>query len=186
LNNGCKFAIISPVEVTTAQRDAGEQRITAADRDLGLQLGAVMLRCMSSDGGAVIRALDESGITFIQMKVLVTLAGEHSEPPTLKFLAESLELSLASASRAVDGLVKRRLVARVEDTDDRRVRRLSLTDAGRSLSHRILTARLEGLGRFVSSLASAERAKLEAALELLLERDEIAEVYRRYRKEARG
>jgi DNA-binding MarR family transcriptional regulator len=173
------------MEVTTAKRDAGEQQITAADRDLGLQLGAVILRCMSSDGGAVIRALDESGITFIQMKLLVTLAGEHEERLTLKFLAESLGLSLASASRAVDALVKRKLVARAEDTDDRRVRRLSLTDTGQSLTHRILTARLEGLGRFVSSLSGAERAKLETALELLLERDEIAELYRRYRKEAR-
>jgi DNA-binding MarR family transcriptional regulator len=172
------------MEVTTAPRDTTEQRVTAADRELGLRLGAVLLRCLSADGGAVIRALDESGIGFIQMKVLVMLAGEDEEAPTLGSLAESLGLSDASASRAVDGLVKRKLVIRAEDTDDRRVRRLSLTDAGHSLTHRILTARLEGLGRFAASLSRAERAKLDAALELLLERDDIAETYRRYRKEA--
>jgi DNA-binding MarR family transcriptional regulator len=103
----------------------------------------------------------------------------------VKYLSDSLGLSLASASRAVDGLVKQQLVARTEDTEDRRVKRLSLTEAGESLSHRILTARLEGLGKFVASLTPAERTKLESALELLVERDEIAEVYRRYRKEAR-
>jgi DNA-binding MarR family transcriptional regulator len=173
------------MEATTATQDTREPQITAADRELALRLGAVMLRGLSADGGAVIRALDESGIGFIQMKVLVTLAGEDEEPPTLGSLAESLGLSDASASRAVDGLVKRKLVIRAEDADDRRVRRVSLTDAGHSLTHRILTARLEGLGRFAASLSRAERAKLDAALELLLKRDDIAETYRRYRKEAR-
>jgi DNA-binding MarR family transcriptional regulator len=174
------------VEPTTVEKPAkSEVRVTTADRELGLRLGAVMLRCLSSDGGAVVQALDESGISFIQMKVLVTLAGEHDEPPTVKYLSESLGLSLASASRAVDGLVKRKLVTRTEDDQDRRVRRLALTDGGHSLSHRILTARLEGLGRFAASLSAAERTKLESALDLLLEREEIAEVYRQYRKEAR-
>jgi DNA-binding MarR family transcriptional regulator len=163
---------------------SSETRLRAADRELGLRLGAVMLRCLSSDGGAVVQALDESGISFIQMKILVTVAGDNPEPPTVKRLAESLGLSLASASRAVDGLVKRDLLVRSEDDQDRRVRRLSLTDAGERLTHRILTARLEGLGRFAASLTDEERDRLEAALDLLLERDEIAEFYRRYRKEA--
>jgi DNA-binding MarR family transcriptional regulator len=172
------------MEATTATADSQAKRITAADRVLGLRLGAVMLRCLSSDGGAVVRALDESGLNLIDMKIPVRLAGEDEDPPTLGSLADSMNLSDASASRAVDGLVKRKLVVRAEDPGDRRVRRLSLTEAGRSLSHRVLTARLEGLGRFAASLSSDERAKLDAALELLLERDEIAEVYRRYRKEA--
>jgi DNA-binding MarR family transcriptional regulator len=173
------------MEATTAAATRAERRITAADRELGLRLGAVMLRCLSSDGGAVVRALDESGLNLIDLKILVRLAGADEEPPTLGSLAESLNLSDASASRAVDGLVKRKLVVRAEDSDDRRVRRLSLTEAGHTLSRRVLTARLEGLGRFAASLSSDERAKLDAALVLLLERDEIAEIYRRYRKEAR-
>lgn len=143
-----------------------------------------MLCCLSSDGGAVIRALDESGISFTQMKVLVTLAGEHDESPTVKLLAESLGLSLASASRAVDGLVKRDLVVRAEDERDRRVRRLTLTPAGRRLSDSILTARLEGLSNFATSLSASERASLDAALELLMERDDVAAVYRQYRRGA--
>jgi DNA-binding MarR family transcriptional regulator len=175
-------AIISRMEASTT---TAEPKITAADRELGLRLGAVMLRCMSSDGGAVIEALDESGISFIQMKVLVTIAGDQPEPATMKQLAESLGLSLASASRAVDGLVKGGLVVRAEDDQDRRVRRISLTESGERLSHRILAARLEGLGRFAASLSAEERQRLDAALGLLLERDEIAELYRRYRKEAR-
>jgi DNA-binding MarR family transcriptional regulator len=173
------------VEPTASGPTTADGKITAADRELGLRLGAVMLRCMSSDGGAVIQALDESGISFIQMKILVTIAGDQPEPPTVKLLAESLGLSLASASRSVDGLVKSELVARAEDEQARRIRRLSLTEAGQRLSQRILVARLEGLGRFAASLRSEERDKLAAALDLLLEREEIADVYRKYRREAR-
>ena len=76
-----------------------------------------MLRCMSADGGSAIRVIDESGLTFTQMKVLMTLAGAREQAPSLKPVAEGLGLSLPSASRAVDGLVKRALVARTEDPD---------------------------------------------------------------------
>lgn len=169
----------------TEMGDKPRARVGAADRELGLRLGAVLLRCMSADGGAVVRALDEAGISFVQMKILVTLAGENPEPPTLGQLAESLELSSASASRAIDGLVRGGYVSRVEDAEDRRVRRLSLTADGLSLSQRILTARLEGLSRFVASLTPDERERLAGALDLLLQRDEIADVYRRFRREAR-
>ena len=78
----------------------GTRRLTKADRELGYRLGAVMLRCMSADGGTAIRVIDESGLTFIQMKVLMTLVGSLDEPPTLKAVAERLGLSLPSASRA--------------------------------------------------------------------------------------
>jgi len=162
----------------------GERRLTKADRELGYRLGAVMLRCMSADGGTAIRVIDESGLTFIQMKVLMTLAGSLDDAPTLSPIAEKLGLSLPSASRAVDGLVKRKLVARTEDPTDRRQRRLSLTDSGRELSERIVAARLEGLGQFAASLTEDERERLDEALELLLEREEIADVYRQFRRQA--
>ena len=165
---------------------AAERPLRKADRELGYRLGAVMLRCMSADGGAAIRAIDESGLTFIQMKVLMTLSGADAEqePPTLKPVAADLGLSLPSASRAVDWLVKRGLVVRTEDPDDRRQRRLELSTAGRELADRIMAARLEGLGQFAASLSDEERERLDAALALLLEREEVAHVYRQYRRQA--
>ncbi len=155
------------------------------DRELGYRLGAVMLRCMSADGGTAIRVIDESGLTFTQMKVLMTLSGAE-EAPTLKPIAEGLGLSLPSASRAVDGLVKRDLVARTEHPDDRRQRLLSLTAGGRELAEKVVAARLEGLGQFAASLSDEERERLGEALDLLLERDEIADIYRQYRRQARS
>ena len=40
-----------------------------------------MLRCLSTDGGSAIRVIDESGLTFTQMKVLMTLAGAARAGP---------------------------------------------------------------------------------------------------------
>jgi len=144
-----------------------------------------MLCSFGSDGGSVIRAIDESGLGFTQMKALVRLAGHaDDEPATVKLVAEQLGISLASASRAVEGLVKRALATRVEDPDDRRVRRVSLTADGQEMADELMAARLAGLERFVESLGADERRKLEAALEVLLRRDDIADIYRTHRKRA--
>jgi DNA-binding MarR family transcriptional regulator len=152
------------------------------DRELAYRFGAVMLRCLHADDGAALRAIDDSGLTFTQMKALFTLAAERDEPHTLSSLADGLGLSDPAASRAVEGLVKRGLVARTEDDRDRRVRRLAPTADGSRLAEGIQAARLEGIGQFVASLTEPEREKLDEALELLLERDEIAAVYRKYRR----
>ena len=47
-----------------------------------------------------------------------------------------------------------------------------------------MAARLEGLGQFAASLTDEQRTRLEQALELLIERDEIADFYRQYRRQA--
>jgi DNA-binding MarR family transcriptional regulator len=155
------------------------------DRDLALRLGSLMLCTLGSEGGAVIKAIDETGLNFPQMKALVSLAGHSDSPPrTVKEVAERLGLSLASASRAVDDLVRRDLATRVEDPDDRRVRRVSLTASGEDIADELMAARLVGLEKFVSSLSSVERRKLEAALEVLLKRDDVGEAYRTHRKRA--
>ena len=150
-----------------------------------MRLGALMLSCMTSDGGAAIRAIDDSGLSFTQVKLLLSLGGLE-EAPTLKPLAESLGLSLASASRAADGLVRRELATRTEDPHDRRQRRLALTEAGDRLAEGIIAARLEGLGHFAATLSPVEREALERALALLLERGEVRDAYRKYRKGVRS
>ncbi len=158
---------------------------TKTDRELALKLGAFMLRCMSGGSNEVFRALDESGLTFTQMKVLVDLDTPEEDSRTVTALSEELGISPASASRAADGLFRKKLVTRVEDPDDRRVRRLALTSRGRELADRIISARLAGLEDFTATLDGDERRKLEAALDVLLERPEVAEIYRTYERKAR-
>jgi len=158
-------------------------RSPASDRELALQLGSLMLSTLGAGGGAVIRAIEESGLSFPQMKVLVSLAGQGSgEPAAVNQVAERLGVSLASASRAVDEMVRRGLASRVEDPVDRRVRRVSLTAAGQEVADELMAARLAGLESFVATLSAEERRKLEAALVVLLRRGDIADIYRTHRK----
>ena len=89
---------------------------------------------------------------------------------------------MAAISRAVDGLVEAGYVTRVEDPDDRRIRRIAITEAGEEVVGRILSARLAGLREFSESLTAAERRKLDSALELLLEREELALTYRKLKE----
>jgi DNA-binding MarR family transcriptional regulator len=160
-------------------------KISPTDGELPLKLGALFLRCMGPQSGEVLRVLDESGLTFVQMKVLVELQNPADELDTVTALADELGISAASASRAADGMVRKKLVTRIEDVDDRRVKRLALTAKGQRLADRIISARLAGLEEFTASLASDERQKLEAALDALLKRPEIAEIYRTYERKAR-
>jgi DNA-binding MarR family transcriptional regulator len=80
-------------------------------------------------------------------------------------------------SRAVDGLVKKRLVSRVEDPDDRRVRRVAITARGKQLVDKLLIVRQAGMEAFAASLSAAQRRKLDAAIDALMDREDIAETY---------
>jgi DNA-binding MarR family transcriptional regulator len=164
------------VEAAVRQR---EQKL--AD-DLALKIGALILRCMGPQGGEVLRVLDESGLTFVQMKALVELQSPEDALHTVTALSEELGISVASASRAADGMVRKRLVTRVEDPNDRRVKRLALTAKGLRLADRIISARLAGLEEFTGSLEAEERRKLESALDALMERPEMAEIYANYER----
>jgi DNA-binding MarR family transcriptional regulator len=80
-------------------------------------------------------------------------------------------------SRAVDALVKAKLATRVEDPDDRRVRRVKITAKGNDLVAKIVTVRLTGIEAFVTTLTAAQRRKLDAAVESLMEREDLAKTY---------
>ncbi len=112
-------------------------------------------------------------LTVTQIKLLHQLE-EATHELTLKEAAERLPLSLAAASRTVDDLVRRGMVQRHEDAEDRRMKRVSLTDAGRSAIRRLNAARLNGLEQFATTLTEDERQALAGALVPLLRRPDIA------------
>jgi DNA-binding MarR family transcriptional regulator len=92
--------------------------------------------------------------------------------------AESLGVSLAAMSRAVDGLFERGFVRRDEDAADRRMKRVGLTDAGRAVPQALNEGRLSALQELMSSLADEEADALQHALELILTRREDIAAYR--------
>jgi DNA-binding MarR family transcriptional regulator len=164
---------------------ATKERTKSTAGKLSIKLGAFLLRCMGGASSEVFRVIDESGLTFSQMKVLVELEAPDEDARTVTAISEELGISAASSSRAADGLVRKRLATRVEDPDDRRVRRLTLTAKGRELADRIISARLAGLEDFADSLSDDERKKLEAALDALLKRPEVAEIYSNMERKVR-
>jgi DNA-binding MarR family transcriptional regulator len=121
-----------------------------------------------------LNTIAELDISFTQMKALCALDADGEER-SVKALAESMNVSLPAMSRAVDGLYERGFVQREEDPTDRRMKRIRLTGAGRSVPRALNEARLSALSEFIGSLDADEADELEHALGLIVERrEEIA------------
>src|SRR3954453_20315919 len=94
-----------------------EPELSAKAAETAAKLGALFRYLFANDGGVQLRAMEESGLSFTQCKALFLLGtgGAGDETRALNELADGLGLSIASVSRAVDGLVRKRLVSRVQD-----------------------------------------------------------------------
>ena len=125
-----------------------------------LELWHHLMRGSSQQMYAVITELD---ISITQMKTLHALS-ESAQEISVKQVSDRLNLSLPGASRIVDALLRRGWVERREDPDDRRMKRIGITDAGRDVLERIETARLHGLEQYADSLTPEQRTRLSAAL----------------------
>jgi len=146
--------------------DTAEQ-VSAADLShlmLAL-LGAVQ---RSSGARDVIALIDELDMTLTQFKLLIELEVRES-PCSIKEAGGCVGLSLPAASRAADALVRRGLLERHEDEQDRRIKRLSLSPAGREAAGRIREARLAGIGRVARRMSPEERSRFAAAARPMLE-----------------
>jgi DNA-binding MarR family transcriptional regulator len=137
---------------------------------------------LSSQGG-FLQEVSERDLTLSQLKAL-SLLDEQPEPLSVKALAGRLGLSLPAASRAVDALFKRGLVERAEDAQDRRVKRIRLTAAGRKLIADLAAIRIADLKRLLGTFTATERRKLDSALETILQREEIKRFIPRQRRAA--
>jgi DNA-binding MarR family transcriptional regulator len=132
------------------------------------ELMRFFVRLMHGDQGELFAVVAELDLTMPQMRGLFVLnASERGL--ALTELAPRMGLSVAAAGRAVDGLVRHGLVDRAEDPADRRVKRLSITDAGQAAIVRIAEARREGFRRFAETLDEDGRAALAQAFARVLE-----------------
>ena len=141
---------------------------------LAADLYAVVIHIHKDCNSDLFEAVGMLELTLTQIKLLHYLE-EADEPLALKDAAALVQVSLPAASRLVDDLVRRRFAERNEDLEDRRMKRLSLTEAGSAVQRRLNAARLSGLTRFTESLSEPERELLQTAVAKLLERPEIAD-----------
>jgi DNA-binding MarR family transcriptional regulator len=141
--------------------------------DLAHDLCAVIAYLGKTCNSDVIEAVGALELSLTQIKLLHHLE-RADRALVLTEVADLVHVSLPAASRVVDDLVRRGLVERHEDATDRRMKRVSLTDAGRAIIRQIGAARLSGLQQFVEGLTEPERSALAQAVEKLMERPELA------------
>jgi DNA-binding MarR family transcriptional regulator len=143
----------------------------AADtRTLAEQLGGLTRRLFLDPHADHLGAIERHELTLTQVRALLLVASEE-EATSAGTVAERLGLSPAAITRALDALVARGLVNRRECSDDRRVRLVRATDAGRAIVDELAALRSAGLERFVGGLTSDQRELLSAALAALSDPD---------------
>lgn len=125
---------------------------------------SVVARLLEQTARAIYESRGPKAIHAGQWAVLRYLARAGRQARTVGGVATYLGVTHAPASRAVASLARKDYVVVKADPEDRRIRRIELTSAGRSLLdhdpvHR-LTSAIEGL-------SSDRQKELAATLELL-------------------
>jgi DNA-binding MarR family transcriptional regulator len=146
------------------------QAITVSSKSVARDLGVVFREVMTSTSHDFFAALDAAGLSFTQVKCLGLLSDAGSL--SVSALADELVISLAAASRAIDALVQRGEVTRVEDARDRRSKLVSITPRGRRSFEKLVAVRLAGVERLLAGLDADELEALAGALRPILERPE--------------
>jgi DNA-binding MarR family transcriptional regulator len=164
--------------------DVATPEVGPEAQETAARISALLRHLFLYDRGNLLRVIEESGLSLTQSKVLLELGGlgEVTEARQVTDLAEALGVSVPSMSRAVDGLVRKHLATRVEDADDRRVRRIAISPKGKRLVDALVVVRQAGMETFAASLTAAQRRKLDAAVDALMDRPDIAEAYEHLRE----
>ncbi|WP_433253541.1 MarR family winged helix-turn-helix transcriptional regulator [Streptosporangium sp. CA-135522] len=113
----------------------------------------------------LLRGFEGDEPSVIQIATLYVL--DHSALPTLRELAERIDRSVSATSRLVDQLVRRGMVDRHEDPDDRRARRIALTESGTDFLRGFERARADAQLKVMAHLTAEEREIVTRAMSLL-------------------
>ena len=127
-------------------------------RELVYQLARLMARCDDT-------CLAQHGITVTQGYALMSFPDEGDL--SMNALGEAIEVAGSTATRMVDQLVKKGLVDRRPDPEDRRIVRVTLTPRGRELRRQMEEATETCFRVAFGALAAAERPAVVRVLELI-------------------
>src|SRR6516165_3896593 len=106
--------------------------------------------------------IEETGLGLSDFGVLEILL--HKGPLPVNTIGPIVDLTPGSISVAVDRLVAKGLVSRVESTEDRRVRIVTLTPRGKDLITTAFQKHSAQIKKVFSALSPEELRSLEAAL----------------------
>jgi MarR family 2-MHQ and catechol resistance regulon transcriptional repressor len=122
----------------------------------------VMMKAMRALTRYAAAGIEETGLGLSDFGVLEVLL--HKGPLPVNTIGPIVDLTPGSISIAVDRLVAKGLVSRVESADDRRVRIVALTPLGKDLIVKAFRKHAGQMKRVFSELSSEELRALEAAL----------------------
>ncbi|SKB06297.1 MarR family winged helix-turn-helix transcriptional regulator [Aeromicrobium choanae] len=105
-------------------------------------------------------------LSFTHARLVFALA-HHDHPVAIGDLAEAVGLSAASAGRNVEQLVRKKLLVRTENPEDRRVKLVAVTDLGRSLAQSHLKSKEDAVRTLLDDLDTAQCLALVEALKPL-------------------
>jgi DNA-binding MarR family transcriptional regulator len=111
--------------------------------------------------------MDEEGLSPSQAHALFRLY--YGGTCGVSQAAAHLGITDAAASQMVERLVQRGLMERTEHPDDRRVKHLALTAAGRAMVEKTIALRRLWLERLTNELTPQEQEMIAAALTTLIE-----------------
>jgi DNA-binding MarR family transcriptional regulator len=136
-------------------------------KELAAELLDLWAHLMRGSSQQMFAVLGELELSMTQMKTL-SMLDDCLEEVSVKELSERLALSLPATSRTVDGLLRRGLLSRHEDAEDRRMKRLAITEDGRDVLRRVEQARLAGLEELIQQLPARDLDRLSAAIDPIL------------------
>lgn len=142
--------------------------VSASEVEFVNTLEAFLRQVACSKADSDLRSMVELDLSISQFRCLITLR-QHETALPINELADLLDLTLATAGRNVDRLVAHGLVERREYPQDRRVRLVSLSEAGRKIMTEIDVTRHNALLAFARSLDPSDRDRLFAALAPIVE-----------------
>lgn len=136
-----------------------------AEEEMALDTFIKLNRAASAVEARLLSRGSLGSLTLTQFGVLETLY--HLGPLCQGELSQKLLKSTGNMTLVIDNLEKHNLVRRVRSTEDRRMVRIELTDAGRELISRVFPEQLKAIVASMSVLSYEEQAELGRLLRKL-------------------
>jgi DNA-binding MarR family transcriptional regulator len=133
--------------------------------DLAAMLAPLMRELIAAE----LPVLEAHGLSMWGYSVLVAL--DHSPMRTQAALAEAIGADKTRIIPTLDELQEQGYIERRPDPDDRRVRLLAITDAGRAVKDATRAAIQRGEERWLSTLSADDRAVFLRVLRQLSQED---------------
>lgn len=114
-----------------------------------------------------IRYMKEKGLSISQVGAMFEITRGRDN---VSDVGDALGISIAAASQMLERLVQLGLVKRTEDRQDRRVKKLVVTEKGRRVMRESIEARQGWLVDLVSTLSPAEKQQVAAAVDILADK----------------